>query len=155
LPEFRGSTKKTIVRSEPKQKNYSRLASYSLGRLAESLGIRIQNRHRAGGDAEATARIFNVLLKRDNSGVIAKALKRNSGETILPPNLDKKEFDKLPARPGVYYFPRCPRPRDFMWGKQSTSKRELPGHFTGEAREWNRSNIRNEIHSISFETHGQ
>jgi len=97
MPEFRGA-QKNYVRSA-KQKIIPGLASYSLGRLAESLGIRIQNRHRAGGDAEATARIFNVLLKRDNSGVIAKALKRNSGETILPPNLDKKELTNfLPGR---------------------------------------------------------
>ncbi|KXK25613.1 MAG: DNA polymerase III subunit epsilon [Bacteroidetes bacterium OLB12] len=43
-------------------------------------------------------------MKRDNEGVIAKALKRNSGETILPPNLPKEEFDNLPAKAGVYYF---------------------------------------------------
>ncbi|MBL7863383.1 MAG: 3'-5' exonuclease, partial [Cyclobacteriaceae bacterium] len=80
------------------------LDSYSLGRLAESLGISIQDRHRAGGDADATARIFDLLLKRDDKGVITKALKRNSGEATLPPNLSKKEFDSLPASPGVYYF---------------------------------------------------
>ncbi|MFN8692303.1 MAG: PolC-type DNA polymerase III, partial [Cyclobacteriaceae bacterium] len=78
------------------------LESYSLGRLAESLGIRIINRHRAGGDAQATARIFHELLRRDKTGVIAQALKRNSGETILPPNLPKGDFDRLPAKAGVY-----------------------------------------------------
>ena len=80
------------------------LHSYSLGRLAESLGIRIPNRHRAGGDAEATVKIFEILLQRDDGGAIVKALKRNSGETILPPNLPRQEFIKLPAKPGVYYF---------------------------------------------------
>ncbi len=129
------------------------LESYSLGRLAESLGIRIPNRHRAGGDAEATAKIFNVLLKRDNTGVIAKALKRNSGETILPPNLDKKEFDKLPAKPGVYYFHDA-RGQVIYVGKAINIKKRIAGHFTGEAREWNRSNIRNEVHSISCELTG-
>src|SRR5574339_1237669 len=59
------------------------LRSYSLGSLAESLGIEIMNRHRAGGDASATVRIFDQLLRRDRDGQIAKALKRNSGETIL------------------------------------------------------------------------
>src|SRR6218665_2782554 len=63
------------------------LHSYSLGRLAESLGIRITDRHRAGGDAQATAQILDVLIRKDLEGVIDKALKRNSGETILPPNL--------------------------------------------------------------------
>jgi len=129
------------------------LESYSLGRLAESLGIRIPNRHRAGGDAEATAKIFNILMKRDTTGVIAKALKRNSGETILPPNLDKKEFDKLPAKAGVYYF-HDDRGNVIYVGKAINIKKRIAGHFTGEAREWNRSNIRNEIHSISFELTG-
>lgn len=129
------------------------LESYSLGRLAESLGIRIPNRHRAGGDAEATAKIFDILLKRDNTGVIAKALKRNSGETILPPNLDKKEFDKLPAKAGVYYF-HDGHGNVIYVGKAINIKKRIAGHFTGEAREWNRSNIRNEIHSISYELTG-
>jgi DNA polymerase-3 subunit epsilon len=53
------------------------LRSYSLGSLAESLGITISNRHRAGGDVAATAKIFDLLLKRDKDNHIGKALKRN------------------------------------------------------------------------------
>lgn len=75
------------------------LESYGLGRLAESLGMRILNRHRAGGDAEATARIFELLLQRDNSGVIAKALKRNSGETILPPTSTRRSLTNFRPSP--------------------------------------------------------
>ncbi len=129
------------------------LSSYSLGRLAESLGITIHNRHRAGGDAEATAQIFDLLIKRDTDGVIAKALKRNSGETILPPNLPKEDFDKLPAKPGVYYFLDA-RGNVIYVGKAVNIKKRIAGHFTGEAREWNRSNIRNEIHHITYELTG-
>ncbi len=129
------------------------LESYGLGRLSESLGIQIPNRHRAGGDAEATAKIFSILLQRDNSGIIAKALKRNSGETILPPNLAKEEFDKLPAKPGVYYFLNG-RGQVIYVGKAINIKKRIAGHFTGEAREWNRSNIRNEIHNITHELTG-
>ncbi len=129
------------------------LDSYSLGRLAESLGIEISDRHRAGGDAEATAKIFDLFLQRDVEGVIAKALKRNSGETILPPNLAKEEFDQLPARAGVYYFHDA-RGNVIYVGKAINIKKRIAGHFTGDAREWNRSNIRNEIHHISFELTG-
>ncbi len=129
------------------------LDSYGLGRLAESLGIKIPDRHRAGGDAQATAKIFDILLKRDQDGVIAKALKRNSGETILPPNLPKAEFDKLPAKAGVYYFHDA-RGTVIYVGKAINIKKRIAGHFTGEAREWNRSNIRNEIHHISYELTG-
>jgi DNA polymerase III subunit epsilon len=129
------------------------LESYSLGRLAESLGIKIPERHRAGGDAKATAKIFSILLQRDNSGVIEKALKRNSGETILPPNLPKEDFDKLPAKAGVYYFLDAHGQVIYV-GKALNIKKRIAGHFTGEAREWNRSNIRNEIHHITYELTG-
>jgi len=129
------------------------LDSYSLGRLAESLGIRILDRHRAAGDAEATAKIFDIYLKRDNDGIIAKALKRGSGETILPPNLSKEEFDTLPANAGVYYFHDAHDTIIYV-GKAINIKKRIAGHFSGDAREWNRSNIRNEIHHITFELTG-
>jgi DNA polymerase-3 subunit epsilon len=129
------------------------LHSYGLGRLAESLGIKIPDRHRAGGDAFATAKIFDTLLKRDNDGAIVKALKRNSGETILPPNLPREEFDALPARAGVYYF-LDGHGQVIYVGKAINIKKRIAGHFAGDAREWNRSNIRNEIHHITYELTG-
>jgi DNA polymerase-3 subunit epsilon len=129
------------------------LRSYSLGSLAESLGITIANRHRAGGDAAATVKIFDQLLQRDRDSHILKALKKNSGETILPPHLSKDEFDKLPAKCGVYYFHDA-RGQVIYVGKAINIKKRIAGHFTGDAREWSRSNIRNEIHHISYELTG-
>jgi DNA polymerase III subunit epsilon len=129
------------------------LRSYSLGSLSESLGIEIQNRHRANGDASATVKIFDILLRRDKDGNIVKALKRNSGETILPPNLAKEEFDRLPAKPGVYYFLNA-RGQVIYVGKAINIKKRIAGHFTGDAREWSRSKIRNEIHHVSYELTG-
>lgn len=129
------------------------LRSYSLGSLAESLGVEITNRHRAGGDAAATAKIFDYLLKRDHDGHILKALKRNAGDTILPPNLPKEEFDKLPALPGVYYFLNAHGNVIYV-GKAINIKKRIAGHFAGDAREWSRSKIRNEIHHITYELTG-
>ena len=121
--------------------------------MSESLGIEIINRHRANGDAHATVKIFDQLLRRDRDNYIAKALKKNSGETILPPNLPKEEFDRLPALPGVYYFHNA-RGQVIYVGKAINIKKRIAGHFTGEAREWSRSKIRNEIHHISYELTG-
>lgn len=129
------------------------LRSYSLGSISESLGIKIANRHRASGDAEATVKVFDILLRRDTDGHIAKALKRNSGETILPPNLPKEDFDTLPAKPGVYYFLNA-RGNVIYVGKAANIKKRIAGHFSGDAREWSRQNIRNEIHRIRFELTG-
>jgi DNA polymerase-3 subunit epsilon len=129
------------------------LRSYSLGSLSESLGIEIFNRHRAGGDAAATVKIFDQLLRRDRDSYIIKTLKRNSGETILPPNLPKEEFDRLPVLPGVYYFLNAHGNVIYV-GKAINIKKRIAGHFTGDAREWSRSKIRNEIHHITYELTG-
>ena len=129
------------------------LRSYGLGSLCDGLGIRITNRHRAGGDAEATAKVFDQLLRRDRDGYIVKTLKRNSGETILPPNLPKEEFDRLPSLPGVYYFLNAHGDVIYV-GKAVNIKKRIAGHFTGDAREWSRSKIRNEIHHVKYELTG-
>ncbi len=129
------------------------LRSYSLGSLAQSLGITITNRHRAGGDAAATVKIFHQLLLRDRENHILRALKKNSGETILPPNLPKHVFDALPTKCGVYYFHDA-RGNVIYVGKAINIKKRVAGHFTGDAREWSRSRIRNEIHHITYELTG-
>ncbi|HZI01998.1 MAG TPA: exonuclease domain-containing protein, partial [Flavisolibacter sp.] len=78
--------------------------SYSLGNLCHSIGIQLENRHRAGGDADATVTLFRLLLQHDKKEVINTSLKRNSKEQTLPPNVPKAHFDALPSSPGVYYF---------------------------------------------------
>lgn len=129
------------------------LRSYSLGSLTESLGIKVTNRHRAGGDAEATAKVFTLLLNRDADNFISKALKKGSGETKLPPNLSKEEFEQLPQQAGVYYFLN-EHGKVIYVGKANNIKKRIAGHFTGEAREWSRSKIRDEIHHITYELTG-
>lgn len=39
--------------------------SYSLGKLCSDLGIEINDRHRASGDALATVKLFEILLKEN------------------------------------------------------------------------------------------
>ncbi|WP_163325355.1 3'-5' exonuclease [Draconibacterium mangrovi] len=41
--------------------------SYSLGKLCDDLGIEINGRHRAAGDALATAKLFDILVDRNDS----------------------------------------------------------------------------------------
>lgn len=43
--------------------------SYSLGKLTKSLGIALTGRHRAGGDALATAKLFSLLYKKDKKSL--------------------------------------------------------------------------------------
>lgn len=78
--------------------------SYSLGNLCSSLGIEIENRHRAEGDVDGTVQLFNKLLE-------LKALNpqyKNKGvEELMTRRIDKiKEYilKKLPEECGVYLF---------------------------------------------------
>ncbi len=46
--------------------------SYSLGKLCRSLNIPLQGRHRAYGDAAATVKLFEMLLRHDRHGHIPR-----------------------------------------------------------------------------------
>lgn len=129
------------------------LSSYGLGNLSKSLGVKIMDRHRAGGDAEATATIFHHLLKRDKDNFIQEYLKRNSKETLLPPHLPKEEFEELPEETGVYYF-LDQHGKVIYVGKATNIKKRITGHFSGNKGTWGNSNIKKEIHHISYELTG-
>ena len=81
------------------------LPSYSLGKLCSSVGIPLNDRHRAMGDTRATRILFEKLLNLDvDQSVFASFLKPGSRQATLPPGLAKSIFDQLPERTGVYYF---------------------------------------------------
>lgn len=124
--------------------------SYSLGNLCRNLEIPLENRHRAGGDAEATAILFSRLLQWDENGIIPEMLKRNSKEQQLPPNLPKSDFEKLPDSPGVYYF-RDQSGKVIYVGKAVNIKKRVASHFTGHNPNPQRQNFLKNIYNISFE----
>jgi DNA polymerase III subunit epsilon len=77
--------------------------SYSLGKLARALGIEIQGRHRAGGDALATTIIFNQLFEKSFKN-LEKFIQHEINPKSLHPNLDVNFLDELPNKTGVYKF---------------------------------------------------
>lgn len=127
--------------------------SYSLGKLCEQLGIVIGNRHRAFGDAEATAQVFSLLLQNDPGDVVDSFLKRNSKEQILPPHLDKQLIMQLPTDPGVYYF-HDQQGKIIYVGKAKNIRSRVLGHFTFAEHHGRENALRDEIHDISFELTG-
>lgn len=78
--------------------------SYSLGHLCASLNIPIEGRHRALGDAEATAQLLDLLLRLKSEHPQYK----NMGvEEIMTRRIDKIKtyiLKKIPEECGVYYF---------------------------------------------------
>ncbi len=122
--------------------------SYSLGNLCGSLEIPLKNRHRAGGDAEATVILFEKLLKADSESIL-KFLKRGSKEQALPPNLPKEEFEKLPQRPGVYYFLNK-KGKVVYVGKAVNIKKRVSGHFSNNSPAKQKQDFMREIFHLRF-----
>ena len=79
--------------------------SYSLGNICRDLRIDIAGRHRAAGDAMATVRLFEMLLKKDmDLNGRYSSLIRNTRVSKLNPKLDISKLNAIPEEPGVYYF---------------------------------------------------
>lgn len=77
--------------------------SYSLGNICSDLGIEINGRHRAAGDAFATVRLFEILLEK-NDAIPGEGLIKNRKVSKLHPALDASKIENIPEVPGVYYF---------------------------------------------------
>jgi DNA polymerase-3 subunit epsilon len=77
--------------------------SYSLGKITQSLGIEIQGRHRAGGDALATAKLFDIIYHKDPNHLQTFIQKEVNPQKIHP-NLSIETIDELPNKAGIYKF---------------------------------------------------
>ena len=129
------------------------LPSYSLGKLCSSLGIDVLARHRAMGDAEATAILFSMLLENDQEGHINKTLNPRSKEQSLPPHLPKEDMDKLPSIPGIYYFHNS-KSKVIYVGKAKNIKKRVSSHFANNKPGKQKQEFLRDIHHISFQECG-
>jgi DNA polymerase-3 subunit epsilon len=135
------------------RKLFPGLASYSLGKLCNALAIPVNNRHRAGGDAEATTILLAMLIEKDAENLIDDTLKKSSKEQTLPPNLQRAEIDKLPNTPGVYYF-KDHKGKVIYVGKAKQIKKRVCTHFSGNSISQQRQNFLKSIYHIDFQTCG-
>jgi DNA polymerase-3 subunit epsilon len=129
------------------------LPSYSLGNLTRHLGIRINSRHRAYGDARATVEVLKYLLEHDDDKHVERSLKRNSYEATLPPNLKKDQFINLPEKTGVYYF-FDQKGKVIYVGKAKNIKSRIKSHFSTGSETSQKQNLFRTIFNISYELCG-
>lgn len=135
------------------RKIFPGLPSYSLGNICREFGIGNEQRHRAGGDADATVRLFEHLLLHDTGNHITQAVRKKSAEQSLPPHLPKECIDKLPYTPGVYYF-HDQKGKVVYVGKAKNIKYRVRSHFTHNGAGKQRQDFLRNIHDISFEETG-
>lgn len=125
--------------------------SYSLGKLTRALNIQIENRHRAGGDALATAHLFTILHAKSKAD-LKTFIQEDINPAILHPNLDLNDVDDLPAKTGIYKFYDDCNQLIYI-GKSINIKKRVEQHLRN-AHTKKGIEMRNAICRIEFELTG-
>lgn len=125
--------------------------SYSLGKLAKALNIQVDGRHRAGGDALATAKIFSLLYDKSQDE-LNHFIQQEINPKILHPNLDLEVLDELPEKTGVYFFYNDTNQLIYI-GKSKNIKKRVEQHLRNNTTK-KASVMREEISRIEFELTG-
>jgi DNA polymerase-3 subunit epsilon len=131
---------------------YPGLASYSLGRICENQKIPILARHRAMGDAKATALLFDKMIK-ESRDVIFASLKKNSGESFLPPNFPLSRFRQIPESCGVYYMLNA-KGKIIYVGKALNIRERFKGHFSGRVLPHLKQQLKTEVTDLQWQLTG-
>lgn len=131
------------------KKLFPGLLSYSLGNLCRHFNIPIFQRHRAGGDVDATALLFEKILGANGISLIEQFLKKGSREQCLPTHLSKENIDQLPYSPGVYYF-HDEKDTVIYVGKARNLKYRVSSHFTHNGAGRQRQEFLRRVHRISY-----
>jgi len=135
------------------RKVFPGLPSYSLGNLCRQLDIQISNRHRAGGDADATVQLFEKILAIDTQGHVQAMLKGKNKEEYLPPNLSADQIDGLPYTAGVYYF-HDQKGKVIYVGKAKNVKGRVRSHFSNNKPNHQKQEFLRNIYSITYQDCG-
>ncbi len=128
------------------------LFSYSLGNICTSINIPHYDRHRAGGDTEATVTLFQRCLALDpDYEEITKLLNQRTAASYLPPNFKRSDLEKLPETTGVYFF----KDKDgipLYIGKARNIKSRIKSHF--QERTNRKYKLMQATYSIDYELTG-
>ncbi|MGL1885996.1 MAG: exonuclease domain-containing protein [Reichenbachiella sp.] len=109
-------------------------ASYSLGKLCLDLGIPINGRHRAYGDAEATVKLMDILLdKARGFGIEVLDMNELSNLPKFPPHLERQTYLDLPKKTGVYYIHNQEGVLIYV-GKANNIQQRIRSHFNDKAK---------------------
>jgi DNA polymerase-3 subunit epsilon len=117
--------------------------SYSLGKLCSDLGIAIENRHRAMGDAQGCFEVLKVLSQ-----------KQPSVETsALPSGLAPKDIEALPSTPGVYFF-KGQNDQLLYVGKSVNIQKRVKSHFSSNLKKRKYLELKGQVEKIDYQEMG-
>ncbi len=124
--------------------------SYSLGKLARSLGIPVSDRHRANGDAMATVKLFKMLLSKDIEKHIVQDAIRIEAKQQMESNL-KQIINGLPHETGIYYM-HNENGEIIYIGKSNNIKNRISQHFTNTSSKSKK--LQRQVSAVTYEKTG-
>lgn len=128
------------------------IKSYSLGNLCDELGIAINGRHRAMGDALATARLFDILLSVEGNTKSNLFQPQSINLQSMHPSFDSGCISKLPGKTGVYYF--LNENGDIIYiGKSNDIQTRIISHFSNNTTQ-KAINMKSQVVAIDYEVTG-
>ena len=119
--------------------------SYSLGNICADLGINITDRHRAIGDALATAKLFEILISQNN-------LLESSLFVHQTYPLSSEKMAAIPGKTGVYYFYDAQGSIIYI-GKSKDIHQRMMTHFSNSQTK-KAIEMRDKIADVSWEETG-
>lgn len=124
--------------------------SYSLGKLVRKLGIPISDRHRAAGDAQATVKLFKLLMDKDLDKTIIQSSIKMEPKLQIEKHL-KRIIDALPSITGVYYMHDSNGDIIYI-GKSKNIKKRINQHFTSQTHKSKK--IQKQVNGVTYEDTG-
>ncbi len=124
--------------------------SYSLGKLARALGIPVSDRHRAAGDAQATVKLFQMLMDKDSEKqIIQESIRLEPKYQLEPRHI--AIIEKLPSITGVYYIHKADGKIIYI-GKSKNIKKRINQHFTSPSPKSKK--IQLQVAAVTYEATG-
>jgi DNA polymerase-3 subunit epsilon len=146
-------TRKTLCTVKLSRRLFPGYRSYSLGHICRELGIEIEGRHRAAGDALATARLFELLLEQNNGkGELSLISEAPGRYKNLNGHLTVEDIESIPEECGTYYF--FDEHQQLLYiGKSRNIRHRVLSHL-GNTQSRRALEMKQRVHSISFELTG-
>jgi DNA polymerase III subunit epsilon len=134
------------------RKAFPGLRSYGLDNLIREMGITVHNRHRAMGDALATAELFRrIMVQQDGPDQALSMVKMGLKDARLPENFGLDKLMALPEACGVYYFHDAQGHVQYV-GKSQNIRKRIAEHFADKTEKTRK--LRELTHDISYEITG-
>jgi len=128
---------------------------HNLDELIERHDLKVQDRHRALGDAQVIKDFFAKIRDEQPHELLAKAIRSQLKQPSLPPHLSLEQLKRLPSSPGVYLFYG---ENDTMLyiGKSVDIRSRVYSHFAGDHRAHKEMRLSQQVRRIDFiETAGE